>query len=36
MDGSTILVEISSRTTEYFGMPAIMSIVRDISEREKG
>jgi PAS domain S-box-containing protein len=33
-DGSTLPVEISSRTTEYFGMPAIMSIVRDITERK--
>jgi PAS domain S-box-containing protein len=33
-DGSTLHVEISSRTTEYFGMPAIMSIVRDITERK--
>lgn len=32
-DGSTIPVEISSRITEYFGMPAVMSTVRDISER---
>jgi len=34
-DGSTIPVEISSRITEYFGMPAVMSTVRDISERRK-
>lgn len=33
-DGTRIPVEISSRTTEYFGMPAIISIVRDISERK--
>jgi PAS domain S-box-containing protein len=33
-DGSTIPVEISSRITEYFGMPAVMSTVRDISERK--
>jgi PAS domain S-box-containing protein len=33
-EGSTLHVEISSRTTEYFGMPAIISIVRDISERK--
>ncbi len=34
-DGSTIPVEISSRITEYFGMSAVMSTVRDISERTK-
>ncbi len=34
-DGSTIPVEISSRITEYFGMPAVMSTVRDISERRE-
>jgi len=34
-DGATIRVEISSRTTEYFGMAAVISIVRDISERPK-
>jgi PAS domain S-box-containing protein len=34
-DGSAIPVEISSRITEYFGMPAVMSTVRDISERKK-
>lgn len=33
--GGTIPVEISSRITEYFGMPAVMSTVRDISERRK-
>jgi PAS domain S-box-containing protein len=32
-DGSTIPVEFSSRFTEYFGMSAVMSTVRDISER---
>jgi PAS domain S-box-containing protein len=32
-DGGTIPVEISSRITEYFGMSAVMSTVRDISER---
>ncbi|MDO8871972.1 MAG: PAS domain-containing protein [Methanoregula sp.] len=32
-DGTTIPVEISSRITEYFGMSAVMSTVRDISER---
>ncbi len=32
-DGTIIPVEISSRITEYFGMPAVMSTVRDISER---
>jgi PAS domain S-box-containing protein len=34
-DGSIIPVEISSRITEYFGMSAVMSTVRDISERTK-
>ncbi|WP_321506597.1 PAS domain-containing protein [uncultured Methanoregula sp.] len=34
-DGSTLPVEISSRITEYFGMPAVMSTVRDISERRE-
>lgn len=33
-DGTTIPVEISSRVTEYFGMSAVMSTVRDISERK--
>lgn len=33
-DGSTIPVEVSSRITEYFGMSAVMSTVRDISERK--
>jgi PAS domain S-box-containing protein len=32
-DGTTIPVEISSRITEYFGMSAVMSTVRDMSER---
>ena len=32
-DGSALLVEFSSRPTEYFGMPAVISIVRDISWR---
>jgi PAS domain S-box-containing protein len=32
-DGSLLPVEISSRITEYFGMAAVMSTVRDISER---
>ena len=32
-DGSPFVVEISSRTTEYFGMAAVISIVRDTSER---
>jgi PAS domain S-box-containing protein len=32
-DGTTITVEISSRITEYFGMSAVMSTVRDMSER---
>ncbi len=35
-DGTEIRVEVSSRITEYFGMSAIMSTVRDISERTKG
>jgi PAS domain S-box-containing protein len=35
-DGTHIPVEISSRITEYFGMSAVMSTVRDISERKKG
>ena len=34
-DGTHVPVEISSRITEYFGMSAIMSTVRDISERKK-
>ena len=34
-DGTQIPVEISSRITEYFGMSAVMSTVRDISERKK-
>jgi len=33
-DGSTIPVEISSRITEYFGMSAVMSTVRNISDRK--
>jgi len=33
-DGSPLPVEISSRITEYFGMPAVMSTVRDISGRK--
>jgi PAS domain S-box-containing protein len=32
-DGTIIPVEISSRITEYFGMSAVMSTVRDMSER---
>jgi PAS domain S-box-containing protein len=32
--GGTIPVEISSRITEYFGMSAVMSTVRDTSERK--
>jgi PAS domain S-box-containing protein len=31
--GTAVRVEISSRITEYFGMSAVMSTVRDISER---
>lgn len=34
-DGGSMRVEISSRVTEYFGMPAVMSTIRDISERKK-
>jgi PAS domain S-box-containing protein len=34
-DGTHVPVEISSRITEYFGMSAVMSTVRDISERNK-
>jgi PAS domain S-box-containing protein len=34
-DGTHIHVEISSRITEYFGMSAVMSTVRDISERKQ-
>ena len=34
-DGTTLDVEISSRTTEYFGMSAVISIVRDITGRCK-
>ncbi len=33
-DGGTLPVEISSRITEYFGMSAVMSTIRDISERK--
>jgi len=33
-DGGTLQVEISSRITEYFGMSAVMSTIRDISERK--
>jgi len=34
-DGTQVQVEVSSRITEYFGMSAVMSTVRDISERKK-
>jgi len=34
-DGGTMRVEISSRVTEYFGMSAVMSTIRDISERKQ-
>jgi PAS domain S-box-containing protein len=34
-DGSVMPVEISSRITEYFGMPAVMSTIRDITERRQ-
>ena len=33
-DGGTLPVEISSRITEYFGMSAVMSTIRDTSERK--
>ncbi|MFA6332645.1 MAG: PAS domain S-box protein [Methanoregula sp.] len=33
--GGILPVEISSRITEYFGMPAVMSTIRDTSERKK-
>jgi len=33
-DGGILPVEISSRITEYFGMSAVMSTIRDISERK--
>jgi len=34
-DGTHVQVEVSSRITEYFGMSAVMSTVRDVSERKK-
>jgi PAS domain S-box-containing protein len=34
-DGTHVPVEISSRFTEYFGMSAVMSTVRDISVRKQ-
>jgi PAS domain S-box-containing protein len=34
-DGSIIPVEISSRTTEYFGTAAVISIIRDVSVRTR-
>ncbi|WP_292418566.1 PAS domain-containing protein [Methanoregula sp.] len=34
-DGGSMRVEISSRVTEYFGMNAVMSTIRDVSERKK-
>jgi PAS domain S-box-containing protein len=34
-DGTPVPVEISSRITEYFGMSAVMSTVRDLSGRKK-
>jgi PAS domain S-box-containing protein len=34
-DGKTIPVEISSRTIEYRGEPAILSIARDITDRKQ-
>ncbi len=34
-DGKTIPVEISSRTIEYRGEPAILSIARDITDRQQ-
>lgn len=33
-DGGSMRVEISSRVTEYFGMSAVMSTIRDLSERK--
>jgi len=33
-DGTHVQVEVSSRITEYFGMSAVMSTVRDVSERK--
>ena len=33
-DGTMVTVEVSSRITEYFGMSAVMSTVRDVSERK--
>jgi PAS domain S-box-containing protein len=33
-DGTTVTVGVSSRMTEYFGMSAVMSTVRDESERK--
>ena len=32
-DGTTIPVKFNSRITEYFGMSAVMSMVRDLPER---
>ena len=34
-DGTHVSVEISSRFTEYFGMSAVMSTVRDTAERKQ-
>ena len=34
-DGTVIMVEISSRTIDFAGIPAALSIARDISERKK-
>lgn len=35
-DGGTLPVEFSSRVTEYFGMSAVMSTIRDTTERRQG
>ncbi len=35
-DGATLPVELNSRLIEYAGGPAVLSIVRDITERKRG